>query len=253
MTPSLARRATGGYRSALAVLLLGVACRTVGPATAPAAPPSTPPERATSAAIRWVRESAEHRALFIQVYRAATEHVERAAAGLEKGTWAVALDADETVIDNSLYQVERERAGEPFTSESWHEWTKHRQSVPLPGAAAFLARVRDLGGRIVIVTNRRVSECPDTEVVFRAHRLVYDAMLCRPDAGPGDKNPRLRSIVEGTTGTGLPPLALVAVLGDNIQDFPDMGQAIREEGDGAFAAFGARFFVLPNPMYGSWE
>ena len=32
-----------------------------------------------------------------------------------------------------------------------------------------------------------------------------------------------------------------------------MTQAIRERGDDAFADFGARFFVLPNPMYGSWE
>ena len=42
-------------------------------------------------------------------------------------------------------------------------------------------------------------------------------------------------------------------VGDNIQDFPEKSQAIRERGDEAFADFGARFFVLPNPMYGSWE
>jgi len=240
-------------RFGLALLVLGVACRTGAPASAPAVPSPPPPERTTSTAIRWVRDSAEHRALFIQVYRSATEHVEREAAGRERGTWAVALDADETVIDNSLYQVEREQAGEPFTPGSWHDWTTRREAVPLPGAAAFLARVRELGGRVFIVTNRRVSECPDTEAVFRAYGLVYDAMLCRPDAGPGDKNPRLGSIEEGTTGTGLPPLALVAIIGDNIQDFPGMSQAIRDGADEAFAPFGARFFVLPNPMYGSWE
>ncbi len=33
----------------------------------------------------------------------------------------------------------------------------------------------------------------------------------------------------------------------------DLSQAIRGESDQAFAAFGARFFVRPNPMYGSWE
>ena len=102
------------------------------------------------------------------------------------------LDADETVIDNSLYQLERERAGLPFDGPSWHEWTKRREALPQPGAKAFLARVRELGGRIAIVTNRAVSECPDTEAVFRAHGLVYDVMLCKPDAGPERQEPALR-------------------------------------------------------------
>jgi 5'-nucleotidase (lipoprotein e(P4) family) len=236
-------------------LILGAACRSAGPPTAPGAPaPPTPAVEASAPpAIRWVRESAEHRALFLQVYRAATAHVEREADVREAGTWAVALDADETVIDNSLYELERAEKGLPFTPESWRTWTQRKEAAPLPGAAAFLSRVHELGGRIAIVTNRRQSECPDTEAVFRAHRLVYDVMLCRPGDGPGDKQPRLRSIVEGTTGTGLPPLSLVAVIGDNIQDFPGMSQSMRDRDDEAFAEFGVRFFVLPNPMYGSWE
>jgi 5'-nucleotidase (lipoprotein e(P4) family) len=165
----------------------------------------------------------------------------------------VVLDADETVIDNSLYQVERERAGLPFDEVSWRAWTRRREAVPLPGAKAFLARVRALGGRIAIVTNRTVSKCPDTEAVFRARDLVYDVMLCKPDAGPSDKNPRFEALASGRTPAGLPPLDVVAFVGDNIQDFPSLSQAIRTQGDDAFAAFGARYFVLPNPMYGSWE
>jgi predicted secreted acid phosphatase len=113
--------------------------------------------------------------------------------------------------------------------------------------------VRALGGKIAIVTNRAVTECPDTEAVFRAHGLAYDLMLCKPDAGPGDKNPRFEAVARGTTPAELPPLEVVAFFGDNIQDFPGQGQALRTEPDEAFADFGARFFVLPNPMYGSWE
>jgi predicted secreted acid phosphatase len=32
-----------------------------------------------------------------------------------------------------------------------------------------------------------------------------------------------------------------------------LSPAIRQQADEAFAHFGARFFALPNPMYGSWE
>lgn len=239
----------------LVAMLLGIACRTGGPAS----PPAVPAARAAavegqfSAAVRWARASAEHRAVFLEVYRWATAHVEREAATREPGTWGVVVDADETVIDNTLYQVEREREGLPFSPESWRAWTQRREAVPLPGALAFLSRVRVLGGRIAVVTNRREAECPDTEAVFREHGLPYDVMLCRPDDGPGDKSPRLSSIVEGTTPAGLRPLELVAVVGDNIDDFPGLSQAIRERDDAAFAEFGGRFFMLPNPMYGSWE
>jgi len=249
---------TFGLLLALAGL---AACRSAAPAAPPqaAAPPPaaaqapSPAAKPTSLAIRWARDSAEHRAIFLQVYRAATAHVEQEAARRPPGSWAVVLDADETVIDNSLYQLERDRAGLPFDAPSWHAWTRRREALPQPGARAFLVRVRELGGRIAIVTNRTVSECPDTEAVFRAHELVFDVMLCKPDAGPSDKNPRFEAVARGTTPAGLPPLEIVAYLGDNIYDFPGLSQEIRKQEDAAFAAFGARYFALPNPMYGSWE
>ena len=246
--------------AAFAVLSIVPACRTAAPpqppqaaATLPPAPHAPQTDARPSHAILWTRSSAEHRALVLQVYGAASAHVEREADRHPGGGWAVVLDADETVIDNSLYQLEREREGLTFDGPSWHAWTKRREALPQPGAQAFLARVRELGGRIAIVTNRTESECPDTEAVFRAHGLAYDVMLCKPDGGPSDKNPRFEAVARGTTPAGLPPLEVVAFLGDNIFDFPGLSQALRKQDDAAFAAFGARFFALPNPMYGSWE
>jgi 5'-nucleotidase (lipoprotein e(P4) family) len=236
-------------RAALLLFLAAAACRSA----APLPPQPVPAASRVPEAIRWSRDSAEHRALFLQVYRSATAHVEREAAARVSGTWAVVLDADETVIDNSLYQLERARAGKPFDAASWRVWAARREATPLPGAAAFLSRVRELGGRIAIVTNRTAAECPDTEAVFRAHGLAYDAMLCKPDAGPSDKDSRFEAVASGTTPAGLPPLDVVAFVGDNVRDFPGQSQAMRTQPDEAFAAFGARYFVLPNPMYGSWE
>jgi 5'-nucleotidase (lipoprotein e(P4) family) len=199
-----------------------------------------------------VDASAEYAALVRQVFRAATEHVERAAA-VAAGSWGVVADADETLISNVTYQAERARLGLGFDRESWHAWVLRRQAEPLPGAAAFLARVRALGGRIAVVTNRTESECPATADVFRAHGLPYDVMLCRPEAGPSDKGPRFQSVAQGTAAPGLQPLEIVAFLGDNIRDFPGLSQSLREAPEVAFSPFGERYFVLPNPMYGSWE
>ncbi len=229
---------------------LTVSCRTGGQIA-----PQTAAERSTQpvpAAIRWATVSAEHRALFLQVYRAATAYVEKEAAGRTAGSWAVVLDADETTLDNSAYQIERARAGGSFDAQTWRAWCARREAVPLPGAAAFLARVHALGGKIVIVTNRTADECPDTEAVFRADGLAYDAMLCK-DGGSSDKNPRFDAVAHGTTTAGLPPLEIVAFVGDNVHDFPGLSQEIRTDSDDSFALFGERYFLVPNPMYGSWE
>jgi predicted secreted acid phosphatase len=51
----------------------------------------------------------------------------------------------------------------------------------------------------------------------------------------------------------MPALVVLEWVGDNIQDFPRLSQAIRNDADSAFSRFGDSFFALPNPMYGSWQ
>lgn len=249
---------TSPLLSLVVVLLVG-GCRSASPLPAPG-PPQPPPAaiapRASAQApdsIRWVRDSAEYRAAVLQTYRLATMQVEAEARSRQAGAWAVVLDADETIISNLVYQEERARVGRGFTPESWNAWVRRREATPLPGAAVFLARVRALGGRVAVVTNRLQTECDDTAAVFARHELAYDALLCRPNDGPSDKNPRFAAVAAGQTPAGSVPLEVVAFLGDNIQDFPGLTQAVAKQGDTGLAAFGTRFFVVPNPMYGSWQ
>ena len=232
-----------------------LACALLSGCQSASRPPVASPAPAAAAPLplelRWVQRSAEYHALVVQAYRLATAHVERQAASRKPGSWAVILDADETIISNLQYQIERAGAG--YTPETWTAWVRRREAVPLAGAAAFLARVHQLGGRIAIVTNRLESECADTIAVFKTHTLAFDAMLCRPDKGPSDKNPRFAAVAAGSSGTGNGPLEVVAYVGDNILDFPSLSQAVREQGEAALSDFGARYFILPNPMYGSWQ
>lgn len=234
------------------VLLAG--CRSAAPIAPPAAPAQPAPAASTTPdSIRWVRESAEYRAAVVQVYRLAAAHVEAEAQTRKAGTWAVILDADETIINNSTYQLERARQGLGYSPESWSQWVRRREATPLPGAATFLARVRALGGRIAVVTNRLATECDDTAAVFTRYELAYDAMLCRPNGSPSDKNPRFEAVAAGSTPASASALDVVAFIGDNILDFPRLSQAVREQGEAALSQFGARYFLIPNPMYGSWQ
>lgn len=250
-------------RFALIMTVALAGCRTAAPplaGTAPAPPASGPAPTAIAAAaaepdsIRWVREAAEYRAAVMQTYRAVTAHVEREAATRAPGSWAVVLDADETIVSNLAYQAERARAGLPYSTDSWAAWVKRREATPLPGAKAFLARVRALGGKIAIVTNRLGTECDDTIAVFTREALVYDAMLCRPNGSPSDKNARFEAVQTGKTAASAAPLDVVAYVGDNIQDFPGLSQgSVKDAGETGLAGFGRRYFILPNPMYGSWQ
>jgi 5'-nucleotidase (lipoprotein e(P4) family) len=160
----------------------------------------------------------------------------------------VILDADETVIDNSQYELER--GDRPHDETVWNQWVERRAAVPVPGARAFLQRVRDLGGRIAIVTNRADAVCEATRDNLRQQGLLFDVALCKPE-GVSDKNPRFEAVAAGTAGQ--PPVEVVAWVGDNIKDFPKMGQEALQSPDEAFAPFGKTWFIIPNPLYGSWE
>ncbi|MEP7118493.1 MAG: HAD family acid phosphatase, partial [Acidobacteriota bacterium] len=234
-------------RSSVFVLVVCAAlagCRTAAPnpATAAARVPVQPAPLVEPDSIRYVRDAAEYRALVLQTYRLATAQVERDAAARAPGTWAVVLDADETIISNLTYQTERARAGLGYSVESWAAWVKRRAATPLPGAAAFLARVRALGGRIAIVTNRLGSECDDTIAVFTREALVYDAMMCRSNGSPSDKNPRFEAVRLGQSPASATPVEIVAFVGDNIQDFPGLSQKMKDVGEAGFSTFGVRFF-----------
>jgi predicted secreted acid phosphatase len=81
--------------------------------------------------------------------------------------------------------------------------------------------------------------------------IAADLVLCHSPS-ESDKNPRFQRIQRGTAAPGMPALTIVEWLGDNIQDFPMLTQQARHD-PAALAEFGERYFLLPNPMYGSWE
>lgn len=201
--------------------------------------------------VHWSRNSAEHKAAVLQTYRLATERLEELAEGRDPGTWAVSVDADETAIDNSIFEVEISVAGS-YNETTWVDWVKRQEATPQPGAIAFLNRVHELGGKVAIVTNRKERDCPDTEAVFNRYGIPYDHIFCR-EGDDRNKTPRFERIEAGTTAAGWPPLEILVWLGDNIVDFPHLDQSLRFEPEAAFEGFGDRYFIFPNPMYGSWE
>jgi 5'-nucleotidase (lipoprotein e(P4) family) len=267
----------GIRRLSLALLLVFMSGCAAPPSASPAAsPPTAAPEAPTAApeaptlgdllganigelasapapalpdSVHWARSSAEHRAAYEQAYRLAAKTLAERVAELPAGTkWAVVLDCDETVLDNSLYQKARGSLG--FGPSSWKAWVRMSAAKGLPGAAAFLASARASGGVVAIVTDREIATEAETRSNLAAEGLAFDLLLCKPASGDQSKGARFKQIAEGHAAPGMPALTIVMWVGDNIRDFPDGDQQGKD--DAFFAQFGSRFFVLPNPMYGSW-
>jgi 5'-nucleotidase (lipoprotein e(P4) family) len=244
-------------RHALMLLLAGAVLG--GNGCAPRHAPSVTPAPASTAStvprsvrkdLLWFRASAEYRGLAREVYRSATEHLGELAAGKAKGTWAVILDADETILDNSLNERRLADRGETYSEKQWAVWVREKAATAIPGAVDFATAVHAKGGRIVVVTNRADSLCAPTRDNIRSVGIVADVVLCQ--TGPSDKNPRFAMVESGHAAADVPALQVVAWVGDNIQDFPKLTQAVRDTPNG-YIEFGHRYFLLPNPMYGSWE
>lgn len=215
-------------------------------------------------AILWVRTSAEYGALTRQIYADATAAMTRLARKERRGGWFVIMDADETLIDNSLYLAERRKCGLDFSAETWSEWVDEALAEAVPGGVAFVQAVHDAGGYVAIVTNRSETKREATLAALEKNGIHADALLLHADNTPSDKSPRWRQagnvIAHATGGTAPRPIIW---LGDQISDLPRLSadgtilgpldQALREADAGSFARFGERLFVLPNPLYGAWD
>lgn len=202
---------------------------------------------------RWFRDSVEYSTLTQQTYRMALEAVK-----INEKThknWAVVLDVDETVLDNSAYQLERHAYGDSFDMTTWNAWCERRAAQRIPGVKGFLDAIRKLGGHIIFVSNRHVVTQEATIDTLK-HQALWekgDIICLKTDDEAYTKIVRR---TEARTGQGLctiknKPMSLLAYLGDNIHDFPEDGEESQEGGRDAL--FGMRYFLFPNPMYGSWS
>jgi 5'-nucleotidase (lipoprotein e(P4) family) len=202
--------------------------------------------------VRWVRDSEEYAALTTMIYAVAADAVSQQAASLKRPErWSVVLDVDETVLDNSTFQLEQIAYGRAFEPAPWNAWTERRAATPVPGVGAFLERVRAAGGDVVFLTNRHEVSRQATVDNLAAHALWRDGdLLClASDDEANTKRARRAQLRDGAGACSLPKggRQVLAYIGDTMHDFPETG----EDGDRA-TNFGRRFFLLPNPMYGSW-
>jgi 5'-nucleotidase (lipoprotein e(P4) family) len=228
------------------------------PSPTPVATPMPRPAATTQGlAVKWLRDSGEYAALSRLVYgfaaRAVAEHAAEARQGGSTPLLAVVADIDETALDNSAYQLERLAYGLPYDPDSWDAWVARRQAGAVPGAAEFVTAMRGLDVRMAWISNRSNTTVEATRQNLDAHGLWSpgDALCLQPGDQDPRKTERRAQVRSGQGACSLgAPARVLAYVGDQLTDLPADGeeqpQARRAE------CLGARCFLLPNPMYGSW-
>jgi 5'-nucleotidase (lipoprotein e(P4) family) len=216
-------------------------------------------------ALAWVQTSAEYDAIALGAFNAAGPALDRA---LADPTWtaateqtgdfaalppAIVVDVDETVLDNSPYQVRNLEDGAAFEPASWAAWVGEGKARVVPGAAAFLAAAKAKGVDVFYVSNRDADQVEPSRANLAALGFPdtedADTFLFRPAEGPSRKSPR-RAQVAATH-------RVVLMFGDNLFDFvegdePDLAARDALVTD-RLAWWGTRWFMIPNPLYGSWD
>ncbi len=212
-------------------------------------------------AIKWVTKSVEYAAVCVQTYRSAWQAV-KARARHETRPWVVIMDVDETVLDNSQYALERVAVDSGYTPQSWAKWVQRMEAGLIPGAKAFIDSVHALGtrGSIAYITDRDYALEKPTIENLKKYGLFEKGDIILTRKGPNDTKAKRRHCVE--TGSGpckdLGPRVIIALIGDNIRDIVpvysmEKARKLRNEIIPNDPKWGTKYFVLPNPTYGSWE
>ena len=255
--------------SALTLALAG--CATTAATTTP--PPAGPTADDRLNATLWFQKGLERDLVFRTVYRAAAHRLD---AALADPTWdalpksdrvvdarglapAIIVDVDETVLDNSPSQVRLIRAGKEFEPAGWDEWVAERKAKPLAGAVDFLSSAAKRGVTVFYITNRKAPAAQATYENLRdagfpiadpSQMLGAGTVVegCTP-ASSSDKSCR-RQLVGRTH-------RVLMQFGDQTGDFVQAPANTQDARTAAFAPYadwiGERWFVLPNPTYGTWE
>ncbi|UOB98662.1 lipoprotein E (plasmid) [Bacillus wiedmannii] len=177
-------------------------------------------------------------------------------AAIAKGTEkkaAIVLDLDETIVDNSPYQTMtvKEKKGFPY---KWEEWIQQAKADALPGAVSFLQYANEKGVAIYYISNRKQDQLDATLQNLQKLNIPQankEHVLLQGKEGKEEKGKEERRKKVASE------YDIVLFFGDNLSDFTgfdeksvqDRNQSVEEMHE----AFGEKFIVFPNPMYGDWE
>ncbi len=230
--------------------------------------------------IRWVQTAAEFDALSLQAYRTAARQLD---AKIADTSWsalpdqtdaadlppAIIFDVDETVVSNVEFQA---TLIPPFQEIKLYRWSRDNVADPIAGFAEFAALAQSNGVELFFVTNRgceRIDGIDDPchydavtrqDIEESGFTTDRDHVMLAYEKREWSKEKKIRRDAVARNHR------VIMLFGDDLGDFiactrrralapctegatiANRRRAAMEYGD----YWGNGWYVLPNPMHGSW-
>lgn len=200
----------------------------------------------------WQQNSGEVKALRYEAYNSGMNYVDKLVKEKTDKPYAVTLDIDETIIDNSPHAGYEIKHNELYSKENFGEWIQKADAKAIDGAKEFTDYAKSKGFEVFYVSNRSEEKELDATI-----KNMKDLGFVNSDkehillkTNDSDKAPRWNKIKEKYN--------LAMYCGDNLGDFPngyynksneERSKIVKEQSK----YFGNKYIVLPNPAYGDFE
>lgn len=200
----------------------------------------------------WQQNSGEVNALRYEAYNSGMKYVDKLIKEPTDKPYAVTLDIDETILDNSKHAGYQIKHNETYSKENWGAWVQMADASAIAGAKEFTDYAKSKGIEVFYVSNR--SEKTELDATLKnMQKLGFvdsdkDHVLLKTDTS--SKDARWDKIRENHN--------LAMYCGDNLGDFPNGYDKKSNEERRAIVKkeaqfFGTKYVMLPNPTYGDFE
>ena len=204
-------------------------------------------------AVLWQQHSGEYRALAYQAFNLAKMKLDSIieAGNVYSKPLAIVTDIDETILDNSPYSGKQIEMEEDYFPERWTDWVNQKRAKDIPGAVNFFNYAKNKGVEIFYISNRNQEQEEATLENLRLKNFPFaDSSHILLEKSTSKKGDRRKSVAATHE--------IVMLLGDNLTDFSSIFENRSTEDrnrsvDSLRNAFGNRYIILPNAIYGDWE
>lgn len=227
------------------------------------------PDDPSLQATLWVQNSAEYKALNIQAYETAKRILP---LPLEDSFWtasvnqkdasiyrelppAVIMDIDETILDNSPFQARMILEEKSYNSEDWNAWCMEANAEAVPGAVEFTKYAHEQGITIFYLSNRSYEVEEATRKNLK--KLGFPVSISMDNILTNGEQPNWTSSKVNRRNMIESNYRVIMLFGDDLNDFFPAKKISQSERDTKVrdysGNFGRKWFILPNPIYGSWD
>lgn len=226
----------------------------------------------------WYQTSAEFKASAIQTYQTAALQLPHAIAdknwtalpnqtsNYQQLPLAIIVDIDETILDNSPTAAQAVLLNSGYDPKRWDQWVAMASAKAVPGAVAFVNKAEGAGVKVLYISNRECEKrigsndsCPQKADTLRNLKTVGIEKIDASQIWLKSEQKGWSSEKESRRLLAAKDFRILMSIGDDFGDFlPDVKKNITPEQRSALVDqyqnyWGAKWFVLANPTYGSWQ